>query len=137
MMTQRIADLLEGDTGHLPVDTMLRLVDADSVAAGLLLASDVPSEIVTAILARYPDDEGLVEAARGHWNAPVAVKLALPMWRLSGASMTVFFESVQATEAEQVQVSDGIEPAMEQHLAGRETETLGQRWDRIRPLDLS
>lgn len=137
MMTQRMAHLLEGDTGHLPVDTMLLLVDADAVAAGLLLASDVPSEIVTAILARYPDDEALVEAARGHWNAPVAVKLTLPMWRLSGASMTLFFESVQATPAEQQRVSDAIEPAMERHLAGYKTETLGQVWDALRPPDLA
>ena len=116
---------------------MLRLVGADPVAAGLLLAADVPSEIVAAILARYPDDEALDDAARGHWNAPVAVKLTVPMWRLSGASMTFFFESVHATDSEQVQVSDAIQPAMELHIAGRETETLGQVWARVRLLDFS
>lgn len=137
MMTQRIADMLDDDPATLTVDTMLRLLDADPVAAGSLLSHDVPSEIVTAILARYPGDEGLAEAARGHWNAPVAVKLTLPLWELSSASMMFFLDGVKATEHEQRAVSDAVEEAFARHTAGQVTETLGALWDRIRPLDLT
>ncbi len=137
MLTQRIVDLLDADPSTLTVDTMPRLVEADPVAAGSLLAHDVPSEVVTAVLTRYADDEDLVEVARGHWNAPVAVKLTLPLWEVSGASMMAFFDAVQATDVEQRAVSDAVEPAMGHHVAGAETETLGQLWARIRPLDLS
>lgn len=91
---------------------MLCLVDADPVAAGSLLIRDVLSELITAVVARYPDDNGLVKS-------PAAVGTL--RWRRARAAHR----------------HDAIQDAVAQHAAEQATETLGQLCDRIGPLDLS
>ncbi|NMR21679.1 hypothetical protein [Cellulomonas fimi] len=111
----------------LPLDAILLLLRRDDpVVAGLLLFHDVPTEVVIAIMEQFSGEEGLVRTAKWHANAPVAVKLTLPLAEVVGGSLESFFAMVRATSDERAVVHSAI--------VEEERVTLAEVWARARPV---
>lgn len=119
---EQVAALCENPA--LPIDVMLAIVNRpDEYSAGLLLARDVPPEIVVAAVEAHPE---AAEHAWAHWCAPLAVKFSLPLSELVGASLMAFYTAVYATEEERAAVDALV-------VGGDTDRTLGDVWAGIRP----
>ena len=131
MLNDAMLDLAEKP--DISEDAMLELVDANPTYASLVLSHDVSERVVRRVMERWPDEEGLIDHARAHWNAPLDIMLTQPLHG-AHATLPAFLDKVGATEAERAHLWAAFEGTTEKFvMTGEQSGTVGQAWERLRP----
>lgn len=110
----------------LPTDVALVLSRDANIGVRQTLAGNSGTEVeVLAELSRDPDVDPDIIA--GNWNAPVALKLLLPLWKMTRRSMDKFLLSVHASPEERERLL-----VMHAGVGPRSKLLLGDAWRKIR-----